>query len=117
MTVRDALNSAMDEEMARDPDVFILGEEVRALQIATGTRPPFGLVLQMADRRARRRWASTRAPTRWVPPTPVSPPLCVAAALLTPCCRAQITRGLLQKYGAERVRDTPITEVSSACWL
>ena len=23
----------------------------------------------------------------------------------------QITRGLLQKYGAERVRDTPITEV------
>lgn len=30
MTVRDALNSAMDEEMARDPDVFILGEEVRA---------------------------------------------------------------------------------------
>ena len=30
MTVRDALNSAMDEEMARNPDVFILGEEVRA---------------------------------------------------------------------------------------
>jgi hypothetical protein len=26
----------------------------------------------------------------------------------------QITRGLLQKYGAERVRDTPITEVSQA---
>jgi hypothetical protein len=25
--------------------------------------------------------------------------------------RVQITRGLLQKYGAERVRDTPITEV------
>jgi hypothetical protein len=24
----------------------------------------------------------------------------------------QITRGLLQKHGAERVRDTPITEVS-----
>ena len=33
MTVRDALNSAMDEEMARDPDVFILGEEVGALQL------------------------------------------------------------------------------------
>jgi hypothetical protein len=27
----------------------------------------------------------------------------------------QITRGLLQKYGAERVRDTPITEVCG--WL
>lgn len=28
MTVRDALNSAMDEEMERDERVFILGEEV-----------------------------------------------------------------------------------------
>ncbi len=28
MTVREALNSAIDEEMERDPDVLILGEEV-----------------------------------------------------------------------------------------
>ena len=28
MTVRDALNSALDEEMVRDENVFILGEEV-----------------------------------------------------------------------------------------
>lgn len=28
MTVRDALNMAMDEEMSRDPDVFLIGEEV-----------------------------------------------------------------------------------------
>ena len=28
MTVRDALNSALDEELARDENVFILGEEV-----------------------------------------------------------------------------------------
>ena len=28
MTVRDALNSAMDEELARDPKVFLMGEEV-----------------------------------------------------------------------------------------
>lgn len=28
MTVRDALNSALDEEMAKDERVFILGEEV-----------------------------------------------------------------------------------------
>jgi len=28
MTVRDALNSAIDEEMERDEKVFILGEEV-----------------------------------------------------------------------------------------
>ena len=28
MTVRDALNAAMEEEMLRDENVFILGEEV-----------------------------------------------------------------------------------------
>lgn len=28
ITVREALNSAMDEEMARDPSVFLMGEEV-----------------------------------------------------------------------------------------
>lgn len=28
MTVRDALNSAMDEELARDEKVFLMGEEV-----------------------------------------------------------------------------------------
>jgi len=28
MTVRDALNAAMEEEMIRDETVFILGEEV-----------------------------------------------------------------------------------------
>jgi hypothetical protein len=38
-------------------------------------------------------------------PKPLTPPL-----LLSP----QITRGLLQKYGPERVKDTPITEVRVA---
>ena len=28
MTVREALNSALDEEMAADPTVFLMGEEV-----------------------------------------------------------------------------------------
>lgn len=28
MTVRDALNAAMEEEMIRDENVFIIGEEV-----------------------------------------------------------------------------------------
>ena len=31
MTVREALNSALDEEMTRDPTVFLIGEEVRRL--------------------------------------------------------------------------------------
>ena len=28
MTVRDAIRSAIDEEMVRDPEVFLMGEEV-----------------------------------------------------------------------------------------
>jgi hypothetical protein len=28
MTVREALNSALDEEMSADPSVFLMGEEV-----------------------------------------------------------------------------------------
>jgi hypothetical protein len=41
--------------------------------------------------------------------------------MVLPCCCTwvQITRGLLQKHGAERVRDTPITEVRTQalqCW-
>lgn len=57
MTVREALNSALDEEMERDENVFILGEEVAQYQGAY-----------------------------------------------------KITKGLFQKYGEERVIDTPITE-------
>ena len=32
ITVREALNSALDEELARDPKVFIIGEEVGQYQ-------------------------------------------------------------------------------------
>ena len=46
MTVRDALNSAMAEEMRRDPDVFIMGEEVAeyqgAYKITQGLLQEFG---------------------------------------------------------------------------
>ena len=39
--------------------------------------------------------------------------MCSARKLMNclPRCHEQITRGLLQKYGEKRVRDTPITEV------
>ncbi|XP_057756956.1 pyruvate dehydrogenase E1 component subunit beta, mitochondrial isoform X1 [Arachis stenosperma] len=57
MTVREALNSALDEEMSADPKVFLMGEEVGEYQGAY-----------------------------------------------------KITKGLLDKYGPERVLDTPITE-------
>lgn len=61
MTVRDALNSAMDEEMERDPMVFIMGEEVGQYQGAY-----------------------------------------------------KVTKGLFQKWGGDRVIDTPITEMGFA---
>ncbi|KAJ0973557.1 hypothetical protein J5N97_021516 [Dioscorea zingiberensis] len=54
MTVRDALNSALDEEMSADPKVFLMGEEYQGAY--------------------------------------------------------KISKGLLEKYGPERVIDTPITE-------
>ncbi|KAJ8649033.1 hypothetical protein MRB53_002056 [Persea americana] len=61
MTVRDALNSALDEEMSADPKVFLMGEEVGEYQGAY-----------------------------------------------------KISKGLLEKYGPERVLDTPITEAGFA---
>nr|AKA20327.1 pyruvate dehydrogenase [Paeonia suffruticosa] len=57
MMVRDALNSALDEEMSADPKVFLMGEEVGEYQGAY-----------------------------------------------------KVSKGLLDKYGPERVVDTPITE-------
>jgi len=58
LTVREALNSAMDEEMARDEEVFLLGEEVAQYNGAYN-----------------------------------------------------ISKGLWDKYGSDRVVDTPITEM------
>ncbi|KAJ1269358.1 hypothetical protein BS78_07G205800 [Paspalum vaginatum] len=57
ITVREALNTALDEEMSADPSVFLMGEEVGEYQGAY-----------------------------------------------------KISKGLLDKYGPDRVLDTPITE-------
>ena len=59
--MRDALNDALREELARDPNVFLMGEEVAEYQGAY-----------------------------------------------------KVTRGLLEEFGAKRVIDTPITELSFA---
>lgn len=61
MTVREAINSAIDEEMERDYSVFLMGEEVGQYQGAY-----------------------------------------------------KISKGLWQKYGGDRVIDTPITEMGFA---
>jgi pyruvate dehydrogenase E1 component beta subunit len=69
VTVRDALNAAMAEEMERDETVFLLGEEVAMYNGAYKvTIPP--LVL----------------------------------------CWWKVSKGLLDKFGEERVIDSPITE-------
>ena len=51
MTMREALNQAMREEMARDPKVFILGEEVGAYQGAYKITQ--GLLAQFGEWRVR----------------------------------------------------------------
>lgn len=58
LTVRDAVNSALDEELARDPKVFVIGEEVGTYQGAY-----------------------------------------------------KATKGLIQKHGAKKIVDTPISEM------
>ncbi len=58
MSVRDAINSAIDEEMARDERVFLMGEEVGQYGGAY-----------------------------------------------------KISKGLFEKYGADRIIDTPISEI------
>jgi pyruvate dehydrogenase E1 component beta subunit len=92
MTVRDALNSALDEEMDRDASVFVLGEEVRE-----GREREQGLIDRSIVFRG-----------RLIPPPPPSPlpPFQVGEYQGA----YKITRGLLAKHGPARVLDTPITE-------
>ena len=45
MTVRDALNSTLDEEMVRDENVFILGEEVNSFCGSSSVSTPQPAVL------------------------------------------------------------------------
>ena len=78
MAVRDALNSALDEEMERDGRVFLIGEEVGLYQGAYKVR------------------------------SPLVGPCCLCS--LSSTTFSQVTRNLVQKYGEERVIDTPITE-------
>jgi pyruvate/2-oxoglutarate/acetoin dehydrogenase E1 component len=49
MTVREALNTALEEEMLRDENVFILGEEVARYNGAYKVRDRFHLNEQRSD--------------------------------------------------------------------
>lgn len=50
LTVRDALNQALDEEMARDDKVFLLGEEVAQYDGAYKVRSGLGFAKSFHDR-------------------------------------------------------------------
>lgn len=79
MTCREALNAAMEEEMTKDPNVFIMGEEVGQYNGAYK-----------------------------VSQIPVAAPSGVRSNGSLGHY-AQVTKGLLDKFGEKRVIDTPIT--------
>lgn len=93
--------------MARDKDVFVMGEEVGEYQ---GAYKVWGV------------WGGCSLKTMTVLCCilPVLHYTCVMSMSSYMCIylctfhSSQITRGLLQKYGHDRVRDTPITEVCMA---
>jgi hypothetical protein len=75
MTVREALNSAMAEEMRSDPDVFLMGEEVAeyqgAYKISQGLLDEFGAKRVSSTRRS----PSTALPAlRWARRLPALSP-------------------------------------------
>jgi pyruvate dehydrogenase E1 component beta subunit len=83
MTIRDSINSALDEEMERDPSVFIIG----ACDCASRVLARLSLTV------------------------PLSPTAGEEVAQYQGAYK--ITKGLWQKYGSDRVIDTPITEMGT----
>ena len=117
MTVRDALNSALDEEMARDPAVFLIGEEVGEYNGAYKARRSAPLQhlgsftpCCVAVRGLSVPFFSFKERTSCGAPTNAD----TRASVGGPALCSQITKGLHQKYGTKRVRDTPITEAGFA---
>jgi len=68
-TYREAINDALDQEMARDDRVILIGEDIAGGTGATGAQDAWGGVMG-------------------------------------------VTKGLIGKYGSERVLDTPISELA-----
>ena len=99
LTVREALNAAMDEEMARDPTVFLMGAVFRAC---------------------------SRCCTPLLLPARHRLPCAVSSCESSHGCVStvgeevgayqgayKVSKGLFQKYGPDRVIDTPITEMGA----
>ena len=93
MTVREALNVAMDEELAHDERVFIIGEEVAEYDGAYKVSG-CGLLYREALSGVRRGLVTMVTDCHGVP--------------------LQVTKGLHKKWGDKRLIDTPITEMGIA---
>ena len=68
-SLRQAINEAIDHEMARDPRIVLIGEDIAGGKEASGEQDAWGGVMG-------------------------------------------VTKGLLGKYGPDRVLDTPISETA-----
>ena len=51
ISMRQAINEAMDQEMARDPSVFIMGEDIAGGAGGAGEQDAWGGPLGVTDRR------------------------------------------------------------------
>lgn len=142
ITVREALNSALDEELERDDSVFVLGEEARYHTISVssswvlnlhedmGCQAPAMALALLEWRFLSCRLENIKGHTRCTFLTwclSDSDIVLVSVKQATQSWQKQssyrlyalqITKGLVQKYGPERIRDTPITEARySTCQL
>lgn len=93
VAVREALCMAMEEEMKADPTVILIGEEVAQYNGA---------------------YKVTRSPT----PQSLAPVRVDSHCLSSGCApgpmMCQVSKGLFDKFGADRIIDTPITEMGFA---
>lgn len=89
MTVRDALNQALEEELTRDEKVFLLGEEVAQYNGAYKVY-----------------WDKSGKHTKKIG--------VIEMFSSDHSGLSQVTKGLLDKFGPKRVIDTPITEIGFA---
>lgn len=93
MTVREALNTAMEEEMLRDESVFILGEEVARYNGAYKVRAPTPVniihlisILRTISRSQKVSWTSSVKSESSILPLPKWVSLVLPSVLLSPVC-------------------------------
>ena len=89
--VREAINQAIDEEMARDPNVFILG----AWRVCSYTHPATHPRTHSSHEYTTNKTHTGEEVAQYQG-------------------AYKVTKGLYQKYGDKRVIDTPITEMGFA---